>query len=260
MPLIIDQLSIQLLSFDSSPDLILFLIQPPNVLNRRLLSLPRLNVKDGPERNEQNIGVIHGGVHVAQVRDQKRLIVFLVSGAEHQVINEKYSTENGWYQLPPDMVQEKGQEHGILLTVVVCDEVDRLEVFHEGFAHGEHVPDQTQAVLLNTLNNFVLFARVWHKMVFNHTPIDQSFHVELLLENGANKSILFSRPESLVLGAPCIPEHQCLVPVLQLYPQLLPFSLFVEYLVVEKDEHDHFRFREEGVLEDPIVLAKLSQF
>ena len=46
---IIDPLSVFLLEFDALHDLLLLLIEAPDVLDRRLLALPRLNVEDRPE-------------------------------------------------------------------------------------------------------------------------------------------------------------------------------------------------------------------
>ena len=46
-------------------------------------------------------------------------------------------------------------------------------------------------MLIQTLDNLVLFARMRHKMLENDPTIDKSLHVELLLEDRHHEHVLF---------------------------------------------------------------------
>lgn len=156
-------------------------------------------------------------------------------------------------------MKEKCEEECILLAVVVSDEVDGFEVPHERICHRQHVPDQPRDVLLKTLDNLVLLARVRHEVVLDHATFNERFHIELFFENRLNQRVLLCRAEALVLRAARIPERQRLVLVLQLHFQILALSLLVQEDVVEEYKHDDLFLREEGVSEDPVVLVLLAE-
>lgn len=74
-------------------------------------------------------------------------------------------------------------------------------------------------------------------MVIDDIAVDQSLHVELLLEDGHHKSITLRRFELLVLLASSILEFQSLVLVLKLNFQALIFRFFVQLFVREKNKN-----------------------
>ena len=102
------------------------------------------------------------------------------------MINEKDRAKDRGYEHPSNVMQEKGHENGILLPIVIRDKVDWFKVPHERETHGEHVPDQTQAVFLETLDNLMLLTRMRHKVLLDHPTVHQRLHIELLLEDGSH--------------------------------------------------------------------------
>lgn len=88
------------------------------------------------------------------------------------VKDEEECAEEGRHEHPADVMEHEGQVEGILLAVVVCNQVDGLKVVYEGLTEREHVPDELVSVLVETLDDLVLLARVRHKVFEDHVPVD----------------------------------------------------------------------------------------
>lgn len=73
LPLVVDELRVFLIPLHALLNLLLFLDQTPDVLDRGLLALPRLDVENGPERNEKDVGVVDWRIDIGEVRDEERL-------------------------------------------------------------------------------------------------------------------------------------------------------------------------------------------
>ena len=90
-------------------------------------------------------------------------------------------------------------------------------------------------MFVETLHDLIFFARMWHEMLDNHTTIDECPHIELFLEFLLYEAVLLCGFESLVEAFTRIFEGQRLELVLQLDPQPLFLSLFVQNFVAEED-------------------------
>ena len=90
-------------------------------------------------------------------------------------------------------------------------------------------------MFVETLHNFIFFARMRHEMLDDHTSIDECTHIELLFEFLLHEAVLFRRFESLVKATTRIFEGQRLELVLQLDPQPLLLSFSVQNFVAEED-------------------------
>ena len=76
---------------------------------------------------------------------------------------------------PRHVVNKEGQIQGILLSVVISDEVDWLEVLLELTAHREHREEQLDFVPGNAIDDFVLLLRVEHEMLDDHTSLSSPY-------------------------------------------------------------------------------------
>ena len=79
-------------------------------------------------------------------------------------------------------MDEESEVHGLLLSVVIRNEQNRLNVDHE-VAHAEHAEEQAESVLFPALQNVVLLARVQHEVTLDHICLGQHADVKLLLKN-----------------------------------------------------------------------------
>ena len=135
------------------------------------------------------------------------------------------------------MVQEESKVECILLSVIVCYEVDRLEVVLEAAAKREHREEKLCLVASERIDDFILLLSVQHEVLVDDLAVDQGLDIELLLEDGLDKAVLLSAPEALELGPAGVGEPDALVLVLQLDQQLLLLSLPVEDVVAEVDQN-----------------------
>ena len=262
LPLVVGELGVFLVALDTALDLLLFLVQAPNVLNSRLLALPRLNVEGGPECNEQDVEVVDGRVHILQVRDEVGRAFFLVLGTKHQMQDPDSAASHGLNRDPADVVQDEGEVEGVLLSVVVGDQVDRLKVVPEAFAHGNEVDDEPHDVLVEGLDDLELLARVRHKVLIYNASLDQSSDIELLLKLGLHEAVALGRFETLVETATRVLERQSLELVLQLDHKALVLGFFVECLIVEEHQNEHFLFWLESIaiLSEPACRLFITLF
>ena len=90
-------------------------------------------------------------------------------------------------------------------------------------------------MFIETLHDLIFFARMRHEMLNDHTTVDECTHIELFLEFLLYEAVLLCRFESLVEAFTRIFEGQRLELVLQLDPQPLFLSLFVQNFVAEED-------------------------
>ena len=109
-------------------DLLFFLLKAPEVLDCRLLTLPRLHIEGGPEGNEGDIEIVDGLVDVQEERDDVALALFLVDSTLNELVDEEYTANYSRDQDPADMMEHEGEVEGVLLAIVVRDQVDWLEV------------------------------------------------------------------------------------------------------------------------------------
>ena len=156
-------------------------------------------------------------------------------------------------------MEEEGQVHCILLSIVISDEIDGLEVISKGLSHRQHVPDKFQTMLLETFDDLHLLASVRHKVIVDDSTVNEGLNVELLFENKHHQGVLFGRSEPLVLGSASVAERQGLVFVLKLDLQSTLFSFLIQHAVLEEDEHDDLRIWELRVLEDLVTSLFLFQ-
>ena len=70
------------------------------------------------------------------------------------------------------MMEEEGQVHGILLSIVVSDEVDGLEVRPERLCHRHHVPNELETMLFETFNDLMFLASVRYEVLFNDSTVN----------------------------------------------------------------------------------------
>ena len=126
------------------------------------------------------------------------------------------TTEYSQRHQPRHVVNKEGQIQGILLSVVISDEVDWLEVLLELTAHREHREEQLDLVPGNAIDDFVLLLRVEHEMLDDHTSFNQRVDIEFSFEYRLDQSGLLDSSEALELGASCIDEWYVLELVLQL--------------------------------------------
>ena len=93
-------------------------------------------------------------------------------------------------------MDQEGKVHSLLLTVVVCDKHDWLNVLHE-IAHADHASEHGVFVSVPTRLNVKLLVRVKHEMFLYHASIRQDLNVELLQENFLEQSDSLGRTKSL---------------------------------------------------------------
>ena len=115
------------------------------------------------------------------------------------MVDEKYRAEESRDEHPANMMEEECEVHGILLAVVVSDQVNRLEMRRKRVCHGDHMPDQLAAMLFETFYDLKFFARVRHEVFLNHAAFFQRLHVELLQEDVSDQSVFLGRSEALIL-------------------------------------------------------------
>ena len=135
------------------------------------------------------------------------------------------------------MVQEESKVECILLSVIVCYEVDRLEVVLEAAAKREHREEKLCLVASERIDDFILLLSVQHEVLVDDLAVDQGLDIELLLEDGLDKAVLLSAPEALELSLAGVAKSYALVLVLQLYLQFLALSLLVQDVVAEVDQN-----------------------
>ena len=92
------------------------------------------------------------------------------------------TTEYSQRDQPRHVVNKEGQIQGILLSVVIGDEVDRLKVLLELAAHREHREEQLDFVPGNAVDDFVLLLRVQHEMLVNNSSFNQCVNIEFSFE------------------------------------------------------------------------------
>ena len=126
------------------------------------------------------------------------------------------TAEYGQRHQPRHVVNEEGQIQGILLSVVICDEVDRLKVLLELTAHREHREEQLDFVPLNAIDDFVLLLCVEHEMLNDYTSLNQRVYIEFSFEYRLDQPVLLDSSKALELCASCICEWNVLEFVLQL--------------------------------------------
>ena len=80
------------------------------------------------------------------------------------------------------MVNQESEIHGLLLSIVVCNEQDRFYMNHQ-VTHSKHAEEQGQSMLFPALGNVDLLRRVQHEAVFDYISLLQNSDIKLLFEN-----------------------------------------------------------------------------
>ena len=135
------------------------------------------------------------------------------------------------------MVDQKREVHRLLLSIVVSNKQNWLDVAH-GVANADHAEEETRTVLLPTLEDVAFHARVHHKVVFNDADLRENLHVELLLENLLEEDHLLGGAESLKVVLGLQHERKSLILVLKVHHHANLLSLAVEYTIAESDQDE----------------------
>ena len=93
-----------------------------------MFAFPRLNIEGGPERNEQDVEIVYRRVNLLQVCNEIVLVIRLVNETLFNLYDEDDTTNDGRYEDPGYVVQYEGDVKGILRTIVISDEIDRLKM------------------------------------------------------------------------------------------------------------------------------------
>ena len=97
-------------------------------------------------------------------------------------------------------------------------------------------------MLLKTLDDLILLARVRHEVLKNDATVDQSLDIELFLEDRHHQAVSLCRFEPLELLPASILESQGLILVLQLDFKLLLLSLLIQSDIIEEYENKDLVF------------------
>ena len=173
----------------------------------------------------------------------------MVFVSSYKVPDKEDTTKNSKRNQPCHMMDEKCQIQSIFLSIVISNEIDWLKVLLELTAQWKHREEQFGLVSLDTVNDFVFLLGVQHEMLLDHTTINQSLRIELLLKDWLYQPNLLGSSESLVLRPSCISELNVLILILQLDDQLLIFSRLIEDVITEVDKHNLRIFWILGVFE-----------
>lgn len=78
-------------------------------------------------------------------------------------------------------MNQESEVHGLLLTIVVCNLHDGLNMIHHVF-HAQHADDKLTSMPLPAFNNFTFMVCMQHEMTEYDSSLNQNINVELLLK------------------------------------------------------------------------------
>lgn len=93
-------------------------------------------------------------------------------------------------------MNEESEVQGLFLSIVICNEENGLNVFHE-VTHTQDAGNQGKSVLFPARYNVMFLMTVEHEVTQDYLSLDQHLNVKLLLENFLEEVGLLRSIESL---------------------------------------------------------------
>ena len=223
-------------------DFLVSLFNGPHVLENVLFALPTLNVDGGPGGEHDEVRIIPLGVKDAEVvadiaSGLATILIRLVLICQVEVIAPKEQPKEGGNEEHGDVMYEESEVHRLLLTVVVCDEQNGLDMFHEG-AYTKHGQNQPHPVQAPTFLNLGSLARVQHEVTFDNICLSQYCNIEFLFKYFVEERHFLRGHEALKVILGFQNKGQSLEFVLELHSHANFFSFKVENSVTEVNEND----------------------